>query len=212
MVRRVGRPRSVEPRHGNAAQRLLCALRDADEFVPKGLARETGILYETLLGYLNDGKIPRATHQKILSERFDIEPSWWSRGWDDLDEPEVADEDDESEDDAHDDAFVEDFDFSDPDAASKAIEAQCTRLRRDIRKARDPRNLFESTSVVKLEAEYRRACQDLAKLRHELGPADENKMVRTATFQRFKQRLLAALEQHPEVWDAVRAEFRSVEA
>jgi len=93
-----------------------------------------------------------------------------------------------------------------PGSALDQVKQQCARLHRQLHDARHPEPPAVPADVattLRLEAAYTKALKELAVLSKELGPADETKLVQTATFQALLDRVSSALKQWPDARAAV---------
>ena len=94
-------------------------------------------------------------------------------------------------------------DFDAAGAALAELKSLAARQRQACLDSADPMQGIDATARSKLEAEYRRSLIDLAKLSHELGPADESKLTQTATFLALTDKLRDALRPFPAARQAV---------
>lgn len=102
---------------------------------------------------------------------------------------------------------VQPVDLTAPGAALVELQALANRQRAAAIAAAEIGSGVEPTQRVRLESDLRRTLETLAKITHELGPADESKLSQTATFLRFCNKVLDALADYPDARDAVAAVF-----
>lgn len=203
----MGRPQRKQPILTSEAQVQLAECYVAGELALAELARVSGLPTSQVHTIVVNGeRAPKRFREALAKPPYSI-PLWqWDAQPGTKDPPNFHDADPlpVSPEEA------DGVDLSQPDAALELIQRQIVRLQRDLAKARSNSFGLEPNQILRLESAYTNASLNYAKLKHELGPADENRLARSVTFQRLVQRVTAALEPYPDACEAVLAEFGRV--
>ena len=102
------------------------------------------------------------------------------------------------------------IDYSHCSGVAHALYQQCERLWLDLYSARGSEFGRDETRIVKLETAYAQALERAAKADGKLGAVEEHRLTKTLTFRQHCDRILRALEPHPEARAAVLESLQDV--